>query len=287
MDRPTERPTIDRPEVGPIPVFADGELQRAFEHRGYVAIDLLDRDEIAEFQRVWTTQRDPVQSLSFGATMLSRNPTYRREISRAVKATLTPHLRRLMPGLRMLVGAFGTKCGQDERSALGMHQDPSYVDESAEASANVWIPLVDTNDCNGALWIVPGSHRINPQPRAFRAPFPYPELDSVLRETYARPLYVAAGTAIVINQALFHFSPPNRSESVRIATGGVVIGANAQPRFLCDNAAENRIDVYDVPDDFYCWYELGTTPEFKPVAAYERRQEPLDLADLERILAIT
>jgi len=44
---------------------------------------------------------------------------------------------------------------------LGWHQDSSYfADFDPDSSLVCWIPLVDVDSSNGALWVVPGSHKL-------------------------------------------------------------------------------------------------------------------------------
>ncbi len=47
--------------------------------------------------------------------------------------------------------------GEDSR--LIMHQDMTLVDESEYSGINIWCPMIDLNETNGAIEVVPKSHR--------------------------------------------------------------------------------------------------------------------------------
>ncbi|HEV8020558.1 MAG TPA: phytanoyl-CoA dioxygenase family protein [Candidatus Lustribacter sp.] len=262
------------------PIFDDAELERAFQRDGYVTVPLLDAAELSELAESWRTISDPVQQQAFSATMFSTDAAYRRRTSRAICERIVPHVHRLMPNVRLVIGSFVTKLPGDG-GYLGMHQDPSFVDDAYYTSANVWFPLVDLTESNGALWVVPGSHVLDPEPRAFLARFPHQEFESVLRGQYARPLYVPAGTAVIAHHGLYHFSPPNHSGAIRIACAALVVSADAPLRFFHEVRGEGRIDVYAVGDDFYCSYVIGTAPDAVHVDTIPLRANPLELQKLK------
>ena len=91
--------------------------------------------------------------------------------------------------------------GQD--GAMGTHQDWTFVDEDRFRSVTVWCPLVDVEQRNGALELLPGSHRILTHARC----------SPTLPETYHDPLAglgeddlaawpLPGGTAIALDHAV-------------------------------------------------------------------------------------
>ena len=50
---------------------------------------------------------------------------------------------------------FMTKSKRDSNGALRPHQDWSIVDEESFRSYNVWIPLVNVDENNGAIQVLP------------------------------------------------------------------------------------------------------------------------------------
>jgi phytanoyl-CoA hydroxylase len=53
----------------------------------------------------------------------------------------------------------------NEKQNLGWHQDSSYFKNFPHSDSLVcWFPLFDVDDTNGALWVIPGSHRLGQLP---------------------------------------------------------------------------------------------------------------------------
>ena len=80
------------------------------------------------------------------------------------------------------------------------------------AEPGFWIPLVDVDEENGCLHLLPGGHRHTP-------PFDHQwEPDSFVQELDGLtpvPMPMKVGDALLIQQHLPHVSPPNRSDHVR------------------------------------------------------------------------
>ena len=94
-------------------------------------------------------------------------------------------------------GAFLFKM-PSENSELMMHQDWTIVDEGKYYALNVWVPLTDINEKNGALMVLPGSHFRSIQTlRAPTLPFFFSGNENILKE-HLVPLYVKAGEAVIV-----------------------------------------------------------------------------------------
>lgn len=105
--------------------------------------------------------------------------------------------------------------------AVPWHQDKSYWPRAnANPVITLWIPLVDANEENGCLHIIPGTHRdrVLSYHRETHTGTGYTEIDRDLlrsKKKEAVVLPVTAGTAILFNDRCLHMSTPNRSQSVR------------------------------------------------------------------------
>jgi ectoine hydroxylase-related dioxygenase (phytanoyl-CoA dioxygenase family) len=96
----------------------------------------------------------------------------------------------------------------DRNGRLRVHQDPTLVDEERFTPVNVWCPLQDIDDRNGALCILPGSHRLYRGPRATSIPPPWSPHEALIERSMT-PLYLTAGSAVLFTQATLHASRPN------------------------------------------------------------------------------
>jgi phytanoyl-CoA hydroxylase len=101
------------------------------------------------------------------------------------------------------------------------HQDAAFLRTDPVSVTAFWFALDDADRTNGCLWVQPGGHR-SPLRNQFVVrngkaelqpldPTPWPEL------TQAVPVEVEAGTLVVFNGLLPHYSAPNTSERPRHA----------------------------------------------------------------------
>ena len=123
------------------------------------------------------------------------------------------------------------------------------------------MPLIDTNEKNGALRVLRGSHKFSNILRSPTLPGVFQKLNTEIYEKM-EALYIKAGEAIVINHALLHASPPNLSGKDRVvATFGLVPQA-AQLYFFHRNE-NGLVEKYKTQDDFFLTYnKIGSAPRF-------------------------
>jgi len=98
-----------------------------------------------------------------------------------------------------------------------------------------WIPLVDVDEVNGCLHLLPGGHRHTPptieewEPTSF-----VPQIEGL--EPVAAPMRV--GDALLMHQHFPHDSPPNRSDhirwsvDIRYQSGSYPVKSAREPGFL-------------------------------------------------------
>jgi hypothetical protein len=256
-------------------LFGDPKLQQQFDDCGFVMVPLLDTAGVGALTDVWHAHDDPKKTLSLSTTIFSPSIAYRQAISAGICAIVEPRIAQIMPDARLVYGSFVVKQAADERSPMPIHQDSSYVDESLYAAATLWIPVIDIDETNGAVHVVPGSHKLNRRPRPFGSSPPYEEIEDDFRAA-AIPLYPRAGTALIFSQMIFHFSPPNRSAQIRIAGGGVVAQKGAPATFLWETS-DGRVDVYQVEDAFFHSFSPSVAPPNRtPVTTISAGYESCD-----------
>ena len=110
-------------------------------------------------------------------------------------------------------------------------QDFTFVDEERFAGFNLWIPLEDTDLSNGCFYMVPGSHRLLRSYRAASVPDTLTKYNETLKR-YMVPKPIKAGTGLLFDHRLFHYSPDNQSDRWRPAVQLVVIPAEAEAVLL-------------------------------------------------------
>lgn len=111
-------------------------------------------------------------------------------------------------------------------SGLAPHQDSTLVDERRWSGAHAWVALTRSRAEDGALFVVPGSHRFARWPRVANADDEFVAYRNELMRS-ARVIEAEPGQVVLFDHATIHGSLPNRGGSTRVAASCVVIPAAA------------------------------------------------------------
>jgi hypothetical protein len=127
-----------------------------------------------------------------------------------------------------------------------------------ETSVTVWCPLVDTDEENGTLQVVPGSHKIVPDVANIRCEPFFRPVEEALLARYLEPICLAAGEALIFDDSLIHYSSENRSAAPRVAVQLETVPAEATTvLYYLDPTAPERFELFRVEPEFFT--EHGVT----------------------------
>lgn len=105
---------------------------------------------------------------------------------------------------------------------VAWHQDSYYWDMQPDDVCTIWLALIDSTVENGAMRVIPGSHREPALPHAASPEgsgnmlFTYEEIATPVDETRAVACLLRAGEMSVHHMATVHGSEPNRSAGRRM-----------------------------------------------------------------------
>lgn len=206
----------------PVPSVLSAEDVTRFHEDGWIGLGrIASPDRVADLVREEKRFR---LDRGYGA---ANNDTLRVNIqlchrSGVIRAFCTqgPHIEALQqlmgPNVCLTHQQFVTKLPDvaAQRSDIPLHQDNGYGRLEPMTDVTIWLPLVDTDESNGALLVVPGSHKggLLEHQRA--------SINPVLHEASAvgaRSIPLAAGEAVAFSGLLVHGSGPNRSGEARPA----------------------------------------------------------------------
>ena len=128
---------------------------------------------------------------------------------------------------------------------VSWHQDGSFLYTVPQSVTGFWFALEEATLENGCLWALPGEHtrglrsrfrRIDGRLQTEALP-DAPDFD----DTAKIPLEVPAGTLVVLNGLLPHYSAPNHSQKSRYAYTLHTISAAAQ--YPKDNWLQRGVDM--------------------------------------------
>ncbi len=229
---------------------------------GYAVVPLLSAEEAAELLSFYCRQgQAPVGG--FHASMYAPNRPLREAIYARFTAQLGPRLEPLLSGYRICTTNFMVKEPGLADSAMRMHQDWSFVDETRFLAVHVWIPLVDVDAVNGAMVVIPGSQHLGDPIRPHADACPLEEVLERLTSAYGVALPMRAGEALLYDGRLVHGSPPNQSDRVRVAASCICVPCEA-PLQHWIRVSPEEIEGFAVSDAFFHDYQLFERPREVP-----------------------
>ena len=182
----------------------------------------------------------------FYTSIWSNNEKHRRIVDQAIKEVLFPSLGAYFTDIKPVFANFMVKY-PGTNSSLLPHQDWSFVDEPQFESYTIWVPLVNVGRQNGNLQIIPGSH--NRFKNFNRARFEDAPFDREMEAKEMVDIPMNAGEALILNSRIIHASPPNITNSKRIAVSIVVAPQEAPLKHWI--IAENRKLELQIDDSFF------------------------------------
>jgi hypothetical protein len=149
------------------------------------------------------------------------------KVDAKIKSIFVPELEKILLNFKSLSGCFHIK-EPGPGSATGIHQDPTFVDESKYCSANVWVALQDIDKENGNLFFVSGSNHVSSSLRTTpESPCYYESFYELLPEM-AIHVPLKRGEAVIFNNATIHGATENLTDTIRLASTLLVCSYEAQ-----------------------------------------------------------
>ncbi len=230
-------------------VFKDKALEGHFREHGYCLVQLLEPSDIKRLEEIYYANRIEEQP-AIERTTNTKNIELSRNVNRLAGEVITNRLNEYLLNYRKLLSAFIAKI-PGKPSKMRLHQDPTFVDETRFKALNAWSPLVDVDETNGAVWIVPHSDKFFPGFRGQPAKeFEFDAIAGQVMNKLGQMVPMKAGQALIYDASLFHFSFENASGKIRIANTTIVVPEEATPIYYHHNTGLNTLDVYEMGEDF-------------------------------------
>lgn len=229
-------------------IFRDSEVQLQFDKEGFVKITLLSVETIVALKDLFNNYF-PNPSVDFFSSSYENDYPRKKEISNAIGKLILPNLEKIFIDYTWFGSAFLSK-GNGPRSEMPMHQDWTIVDESKFIALNIWTPLQNTTEENGTLEVIKGSHKWHNTLRAPTLPFYFDGYQKQLKEKLTA-IPTLATEAVVLNQAIIHYSKANKTNDTRIAiTTGIKTKQAPMLFHYWNKDLPNEIEQFKQEDDF-------------------------------------
>ncbi|MFN8396216.1 MAG: phytanoyl-CoA dioxygenase family protein [Bacteroidia bacterium] len=264
-------------------LFRDQKFQENLDRDGCVVVPFLTPDELKELRAFYDHYHPdgvaPQMRDGIHMTIWCSDRQYKDEIREGIRRIIQPAADRLYQNFRLVTPVFIVK-RQGADTTFPIHQDWNVVDETQHRAFNMWIPLHDVDEKNGALWIVKGSHKF---PNHVRGPgYLFPKLyhlDAHLRPLM-EPMAMPAGNALIFYHRVLHGSPPNQNEQPRVVIATSVLPKTVPLHIFFQKDAESNLEVYHPHDEFIYEFEnvrdqtAFHPPSGKPVAIQAPFKQP-------------
>ncbi len=235
------------------PRFRDAALDAQFERDGFVVVPGVARDAVRPMRRIHRRLVGRVPS-GFYSTPYSPDAELKRAVHAALLQECGPAIDMVLESYRPLLASFVTK-GVDRRGAMPPHMDWSFVCERRASSLNFWVPLVDVDSRNGAVSVLPGSHRMEFTRRGSGTTNPYSEIEQ-LAAAHMVPLEMKAGDALIHDHRVLHSSPVNRRRRPRVAIACALVHRDVSAIHFWQTGP-GSIERYEIEDRFFTDHTFG------------------------------
>jgi len=228
------------------PIFKDKKLQTEFDENGFVKVKLLSEIQVDELNALFNSlkaEHAEVNALHHTTTD-TQKPELILQVDAQIKSVLMPELEKLMQNFKPLAGCFHIK-ESGAGSATGIHQDPTFVDETKFYSANVWVALHDVNERNGNLYFVPGSNKVECLRVTPNSPNYYRDFQTDL-PAMAEQVPLKKGEAVIFTNSTIHGATDNLSNDLRLAATLLVCSKSAEwlIYYKDENTPPDKIEKY-------------------------------------------
>jgi hypothetical protein len=231
-------------------VFADSAVEEGFSRDGYVVLPFFGPEEIEKSKALYFANHSEPQT-DYSTTAFLPDGEPRRNVRQGLEEMITPCIVDLMPGYATCVRHFMVKRGHPDASYLPLHQDLNFSDHSVNRAVHVWIPMVDVDEHNGCLTVLPGSHLLANHISAMGVnATPYEPYREVFEADCRVGVPMKAGEALFMDERTLHGSYANKSADLRIAVGAVFLPKGVKQRiYVTDAVTPGLLDILEVESE--------------------------------------
>ncbi len=267
----------------------DTRIAEAIDENGFVVVPGLDAPTVSNLLALQGGLPAVTRTRLNFNTGADLPAAIRRSTFRHVTRACTPLLDRLFAHYDIVAAMmFVKRPSSDPGGRIRPHCDPTLLpDETRHRHLNLWLPLVDVDETNGALHVVPRSHRILAPVHAptMRAPFA-DIVPTVCR--HGTCMRMRAGELLVFDNRMIHYSQQNQSPAARPAI--VLSIAPAGVPFIAlfnSGDPESPIEVYRQTRSWYLdgeWINDTRPPADRFIGTLAHCQRALGADEFARLI---
>lgn len=228
--------------------------------QGFAVVDVLDAAAVAALRAVVDTA-ELADDHGFYASPAMSHGSVATSLARRLWDVIGPHMAVLLSGHRGFMAGITSK-GRRSDTPVPMHQDWTYTDERVAPVVFMWFPLVDVDETNGALRVIPGSHRWTRHLRPSRETEASADFEDAL-VALSTTVSLSAGQALAFDPASFHGSGPNFGDELRPAVTTAFVPTGTQLLHF-HQGPDGVVEGFAVDDAFFTENPYRTRPTGYP-----------------------
>lgn len=256
-------------------VFRDPVLEEEFNKNGYVKVPFLSAEEVEHLKKMFfdtiaesggpKTANDVDfennGDISYDFTFIDRNTDYKKKVYAIITEAFQKKADQYLNNYTPIIANYIRK--KEGGGEVPMHQNWAFVNEEKYTSVSIWVPMVDSNEANGTLQMVKGSHKRFGRLRGPMIPWELEKIKGQIIEKHLTPMNIKAGEGIILDDSIVHYSNINKTPGLRLAIQLIMIPAETSSihYHLDRNIDKTKIEVLETDLDFY----MGFHPWLKPV----------------------
>ena len=244
-------------------IFRDEKHERLFKRDGCVLLKGLGDESVARVEEFYLANSGQDFTGAHN-TLELQSPEQKAKIHKFLAQIFDEYLSAYFEDYKALVATFSSK-QPGAGGGVPAHRDWPLVDEAEHASLNLWAPLCDTDEGNGALGVFKGSHRLKRTIHSTNLPSASTLSISSRALNYITYFPMKAGEVLAFSTQAIHASGPNNSGRQRTALSIGIIPAEARPiHYVGDRAGPSKVLELEVDENFYSNYQLKRAGRVSP-----------------------
>jgi len=243
--------------------FKSDDIEEKFVKYGYTIIrNFISQEELMQLREVYEENKIINPTKSFYVSHWIEGGSSKKNIDLGLQKILVPRAQEYLDDFIPVFAALSVKHPAAD-SAMHLHQDWAHVDEERYRSLNLWVAMDGTNEKNGAICLLKGSHRLFDYVRGVAMPDTFRHIGSEHLQKYLTNIYLNPGDVVAWDHRVIHGSLTNVSSNVRLAA--VINMRPAESQFLLfytkPGAGCKEVEVYTPERDFFVAYDSVNHPE--------------------------
>lgn len=265
--------------------FFDKKLESKFKDDGFVVCDVFNKDEIITLRQLYSNNRNAhlVDNGNTHNTCDTKNQELVKHIDESISEILRPRLDSILSSYDFMLSSYMVK-EPGKGNITGFHQDPTLIDQKDKISANVWIPLQDTDTSNGCLQFVRGSHRLgNILVVTPNFPTIFEKFSDQL-SYFVSNVPLKAGQGVFFDNRLIHGATPNQSESERIAVVAALKSDKCDWVYYYMDQETKMVEKYHIDYETYTKYPKDIRPDTPLLDEFKFNFEQISYSDFKSFM---